>query len=290
MYQTGNATFEKRIDAEAAKSWDEQAWVGVSEGDSWFDYLPAFLEDPFKGDLLAQLHQTGKFHIFNLAKAGDTLENMAYGTDLGPNAQPVPCQLLTTLDAIRQHRPDFFLLSAGGNDMAGSDGVELEFFLNHASSGEAPLRTARALDTFQNYCSKAMQTIIDAVKGAKPDIKIFIHGYDYAMPDGRAVLRAPLGFHFIGPWLLPAFARNRIWPDIERYKVIRALINMLNETIENLAKANPGIVYHIDCRGILQQNTADWANELHPSVGGFGKVVAHFTEVILEVLNAMQKP
>jgi len=284
MYQTGNSTFARRVKSELAKPWEQQAWVGVSEGDSWFDYTPSFLENPFKGDLLAQLHQTGKFHIFNLGKAGDTLENMAYGTEVGSNARPIPCQLLTTVETVRLHQPDFFLLSAGGNDFSGPDGVELEFYLNHATSGLPALRRLRAQETFQNYVSQAMQTIINAVTQAKPDIKIFIHGYDYAMPDGRAVFRTPLGFNFIGPWLQPAFARNRIWPESARYQVIRELIDMHNRVIEVLAKTNQN-VFHIDCRGVLAQNSTDWANELHPTVAGFGKIAARFEEVLLEVLS-----
>jgi len=55
-------------------------FVGVAEGDSWFDYLPAYLDtDLPNGDLLGELNEHPDLHIFKVAKAGDTLENMAYG-------------------------------------------------------------------------------------------------------------------------------------------------------------------------------------------------------------------
>jgi hypothetical protein len=263
--------------------------IGVAEGDSWFDYAPAFLEDPTKGDLLGHLHRLGRYNIYNLAKAGDTLENMAYGTDVGSHQEPSPAELLSTIDAIKLHRPDFFLLSAGGNDLAGADGIKLEAFLNHASTGLPPLRKERALETFQTYHRAALKWIIDRVKEAKTDIEIFIHGYDYAVPDGRPVFQAPLGFHFVGPWLLPAFARKRTWPGDVRQQVIDQLIDLHNETIADLAINEPQ-VHHIDCRRVLQPNTSDWANELHPTASGFGKIAAKFDEIIQGVFQTKAEP
>ncbi|MEI9892920.1 MAG: hypothetical protein WDN28_03130, partial [Chthoniobacter sp.] len=288
IYDTSNATFHARVAADELNNpLDKQAWVGVAEGDSWFDYLPAFLEDPLKGDLLAQLHHTGKFHIFNLGKAVTHWENMAYGTDVGHNAEPIPCQLIQTVATVKQEMPDFFLLSAGGNDLSGDNGVDLEFYLNHASSGPIALRSDRALETFHTFNRKAVESIILAIMAAQPSIQIFMHGYDYAMPDGRAVFQAPFGYHFIGPWLLPAFARQRIWPDKIRYDTIVTLIDMHNDMIIDLAKQYP-FFHHIDCRRVLQRSTSDWANELHPTVGGFTKIANRFAEVILSVLEPKQ--
>ncbi len=265
-----------------------RALVGVSEGDSWFDYPPAFLQDPFHGDLLGHLHRTGSFNIYNVAKAGDTLENMVYGTDVAPDEQPKPAELLATLDAVKKHQADFLLLSAGGNDMAGQGGVCLETYLNHATTGLEPLRRNRAAETFSDFNKSAMQYFIDQVKAAKPDIHIFIHGYDYAVPDGRGVIQTPPGFSFIGPWLLPAFARKRVWPVTKRQQVIIDLIDMLNTTIAKLAAANSN-VHHIDCRGTLSHDLTtyrqDWANELHPTASGFAKIAQRFSTSILGAFN-----
>jgi hypothetical protein len=107
----------------------------------------------------------------------------------------------------------------------------------------------------------ALQYIIQQVKAGKPGIEIFIHGYDYAIPDGRPVFKAPFGWDFIGPWLLPAFERQRTSPAAARQKIINQLIDMHNQTIADLASADPQ-VHHIDCRGVLDANTTDWANEL----------------------------
>jgi hypothetical protein len=280
-YESSNLSFEARM------SRRPNALVGVAEGDSWFDYPPAFIESFSEGDLLAQLHKTGRYNIWNVAKAGDTLENMAYGTDVQSNDQPKPAEILGTVDAVKRHQPKFFLLSAGGNDMSGSNGVCLENYLNHAATELPPLRQQRALDTFANINKAALSYIINQVKAAKADIHIFIQGYDYAVPDGRPVFSAPFGFHFIGPWLLPAFARKRIWPPSARQEVINALVDMYNQTIADLAASDPQ-VHHIDCRGVLrndpQSYQKDWANELHPTPNGWGKIATRFDQVISRVL------
>jgi len=44
------------------------------------------------------------------------------------------------------HRRQCEFLSAGGNDMAGSNGVNLEFYLNHALTNLAPLRDNRVVE------------------------------------------------------------------------------------------------------------------------------------------------
>src|ERR1700730_3494548 len=90
----GNMSFEQRSAAHPG------ALIGVAEGDSWFDYLPAYFEDIVRGDLLGHLNHSGHFNIYKVAKAGDTLENMAYGTDLGSNYERRPPELLTPLDAV----------------------------------------------------------------------------------------------------------------------------------------------------------------------------------------------
>ena len=269
------------------------ALIGVSEGDSWFDYAPAFIESPLEGDLLAHLHRTGRYNIYNVAKAGDTLENMAYGTDVQSDEQPQPAEILGTVAAVQLHQPQFFLLSAGGNDMSGSNGVYLENYLNHATTGLSPLRQQRALDTFATINKAALRYILDQVKAAKSDIHIFIHGYDYAVPDGRPVFRAPGGFNFVGPWLLPAFARKRIWPPSVRQQVVNDLIDLHNQTIASLAASDPQ-VHHIDCRGVLRNDPQtyqqDWDNELHPTPSGFGKIAARFDAVISQTFPTTTGP
>jgi lysophospholipase L1-like esterase len=282
IHSVSNLTFESRV------AQNPGALVGVSLGDSWFDYLPAFFSD-LSGDLMAHLHSTGRFNIYNFGQAGDTLENMAYGTTVQSGFQPVPCKLIEVVAAVKKYQPAFFLLSGGGNDFSGNDGICLEAYLNHSSSGFKPLRMDRAEETFDVFDRAMIESICKAVHDAAPEAQVFIHGYDYAMPDGRPVFQVPLGFHFIGPWLMPAFARKRLMDLNLRFQTIRDVIDLYNKTLASIAGQYP-YVHHIDCRGVLQQNTADWANELHPTPAGWAKIANKFEQSIFSVLRPALAP
>lgn len=256
----------------------------VALGDSWFDYPPAFFHTPLGGDLIARLGHCGRFSIKNFGKAGDTLQNMAYGTDVNHDYSPKPGRINEVLGAVKSTNADVFLLSAGGNDFSGDDGVELEQFLNHGKSGLPVFREDRARETFNVYVRTAQESIIKAVTAARPGIQIFLHGYDYAMPDGRSVIDGPGNFDCVGPWLIPAFARQQVWPASDRFKIVRQLVDMHNENIACLAQAYSN-VHHIDCRGVLDQTTDDWANELHPTPKGWEKIAQRFEGVIGKVMG-----
>jgi hypothetical protein len=182
--------------------------VGVAQGDSWFDYVPAFFEDPFNGDLLGHLHRTGRYNIFKAATAGDTLENMSYGAEVGSDGSPKPQKISVALDAVKRLQASFYLISAGGNDIAGHKGVNLEFFLNHALTKLPTSRRNRAVETFTTFNRAALEYIVDQVKTAKPDIEISIHGYDYAIPDGRPVFKAPNAGISLVPGCSPRSSEN----------------------------------------------------------------------------------
>lgn len=103
------------------------------------------------------------------------------------------------------------------------------------------------------------------------------------------MITAPFGWKFIGPWLLPALKRQRITPASARQQVIKTLIDRHNETIAALASADPQ-VHHIDCRGVLEPNTTDWANELHPTAAGWGKISAKFDQELQAFFRAKFAP
>lgn len=81
----------------------------IAEGDSWFDYMPGT-------DLMDCLKNLFDYDIDNYATAGDTLENMIFGTRINKNFQRVTPQIETVLLRIQQVQPKVFLFSGGGND------------------------------------------------------------------------------------------------------------------------------------------------------------------------------
>jgi hypothetical protein len=76
----------------------------IAEGDSWFDYLPG-------SDLIDCLRNLFDYDIEKFAKAGDTLENMIYGTDINRQFQREVPQIHTIMRRIEQIKPRVFLFS-----------------------------------------------------------------------------------------------------------------------------------------------------------------------------------
>jgi hypothetical protein len=239
--------------------------VVVAEGDSWFDYAPGLdILDFLKGDYGYDIHK--------FASGGDTIVNMAWGTGIRRNFAEVPSQFILTQQAIRKHQPRFLLLSGGGNDIAGD---EFAAFLNHRDSGLEPFRQAYAEHVIGVF-ERAYRHIIDSALKIKPDLHVLVHGYANPVPNGTAVLNFPLGFRFVGPWLRPSLARNRLDFSTTGREVIRRLIGMHNDMLEGLTAKYPGRLHYIDLRSDFDED--DWVNELHLKNRAFQRAAARFHE------------
>ena len=263
----------------------QRQFTVVAEGDSWFDYKPAFIGIGTK-DLLGHLQTSGRINVYRVSKAGDTLENMIYGTDTtgkGPDLAPdLPPQIEKTLAAIRDRNADAFFFSGGGNDLAG---VELAGYLNHKDSGLPTLREDTLEVIFGGCFVHALNTLIMKVRQIKPGIPIFLHGYDYAIPDGRYVKF--LGFTFSGPWLKPALIQKRYVSPAEGAQIARMVTDRFNEALSRVA-AEHADVHYINLRGTLRADGSyqkDWANELHPTSDGFKKVASIIEQTMLAILD-----
>ncbi len=282
-----NAHFEERKQAPTRRALAGRAalrqFIVVAEGDSWFDYKPAFLGGK---DLLGHLQTSGRINVYRVSKAGDTLENMVYGTETtgsGPGLTPkLPPQIEKTLNAIRDENADAFFFSGGGNDLAG---VELGGYLNHKDWGQPILREATLSYIFGAYFDKALGDLIAKVHLIKPGIPIFLHGYDYAVPDGRTVRF--LGFSFAGPWLKPALMQKRHAGLDDGRKIMIDVLNRFNTALERVAAAHQN-VHFIRLLGTLRTGPGykeDWANELHPTSNGFKRLAVVLEKEMLRLLE-----
>jgi lysophospholipase L1-like esterase len=243
----------------------------VAEGDSWFDY-------PFH-DVLSMLEDEHGFDVESVAHKGDTVEDMAYsGGQFDDFAR-----LLEKL--LRHGRvPDAILLSGGGNDIAGD---QFAMLINHAASGLPPLNDDVVHGVIDVRVRNAYAFLISgltemAMRLLQRPIPIVLHGYDYAVPDGRGVLG---GFGFLpGPWLQPGFHRKGHGDTGANVDVIEQLINTFNAMQRQLAGAvGFGHVRYVDLRGTLS-NAAnykrDWANELHPAERGFRSIAQKIADAV----------
>ncbi len=259
----------------------------LAQGDSWFDYPPGT-------DLIDCLHSIHGHTITNIAVAGSTLNDEAYGPvpremfglPYGPVQSNDPDRITELVHRIQKDKPQALLLSAGGNDIAGD---EFFSFINNAKSGLTPVN-AEVLNGVVNGTFKtAYRYLIDIALEAAADqgiaMPIFTHGYDYPWPDGRGVISV-LGWK-VGPWFDDSFNHknypNNNAADLEaRHKIIAEFIDAVNTMLGALAAdpAYAGKVFHVNLVGTITSKD-EWANELHPGNDGF-KLLANKIDAALQ--------
>jgi hypothetical protein len=171
---------------------------------------------------------------------------------------------------------DAILFSGGGDDLIGD---AFRFWLRDAlSDGDDP-STAMNAGTFNDIISvvgAAYQDLITIRDAYDMNVPIFIHGYDFAYPDGR-------GAYCIGPWLYPSLASRGWMNSLAAAQVargaaaVKAFMLAFNATLAALT-IRPKVIL-VPTQGTLQSEQ-EWANELHPTPEGFGKMAAKFAAAL----------
>lgn len=242
----------------------------VAHGDSWFDY-------PIGTDIIDCLRRFHGYRVVNHARAGDTLENLVYGTrfDPGRGYRALPSRFGDVLADLRKHRARVLLFSGGGNDVAGEEFAQ---FLEHAGADLGTLRRAHARHVIGVLFGRVLSDMVERATRAAPGVQVFSHGYGYPHPDGRGV-GLGIGLSFIGPWLRPALAAKRIDAETEGASIVRELIDMFNDTLAQVARDHANFHY-IDLRGVIGESPRAWVNELHVRNSVYGAVAGVFAERI----------
>jgi len=241
----------------------------VAEGDSWFDYLPG-------SDLIDCLRNHHGYYIKNYAKAGDTLENMIYGTGINGDFDGTTPSIYRVLKKIEQLKPNIFLFSGGGNDIAGD---EFASYLNHSNSNLSMMREDYIEYMINVVFKKYFEDLIEKVSAKSPDTNILTHGYGHTIPTGKGVQF--LFFTFAGPWLRPALTMKRIFDPAQQRMAVETMIDSYNNMLKGLAQSNEKF-HHIDLRGLLNPDI-DWSNELHLKNSAYAKVADAFHKAIVEI-------
>ncbi|SFU78120.1 hypothetical protein [Halomonas korlensis] len=250
----------------------------IAEGDSWFDYP--------RSDILTILGDRFGFEIETVARRGDKVEEMAYSKgQLYGFTQRIEAVIR------RGDAPRAVLLSGGGNDIAGP---ELAYILDHADSPTPGLNKAVLEGVINERLRHSYLTIITALTSVCEErvgrrLPILVHGYDYAVPDGRGFMGGwgPLP----GPWLEPSFREKGYSPGQARRRLVRELIDSFNYMLENLTSSTTmSHVIYVNLRNSLNNDPSEykkwWANELHPTPSGFLLVASRFAEAIKRGDNA----
>ncbi|AFY29049.1 SGNH/GDSL hydrolase family protein [Cyanobium gracile] len=229
----------------------------IAEGDSWFDYLPGI-------DILDHLRYRGYAFDVSYARAGDTLENMIYGTKHDRDYNRLPPTLDAVLTRLSQVKPKALLFSGGGNDVAGE---EFTRYFNHSHSGLKAFRDSFAEFEIGIVFKKYLDDLCAKVRQASPSTVIVMHGYGHTPPTGKAVINAG-DFRFIGPWLRNVLTSKGITDTQEQRSIVFYVIDLYNEMLKAVQRDNSDNFRFVDLRQVINPDS-DWANELHLTNAAF---------------------
>jgi len=238
----------------------------LAEGDSW---MSLFLPD--EGNLLSHLRTEEDCVILDLSYPGDTLAEMASGEQF---------ELFRRLtgDPLHGYEFELILLLGGGNDLIGH-GLESVVVEQRG----APTSVRGCLD------ENRLRAVLAGIEG---DLEKFIAAldagalnratpvltctYDYVTPrDAGASL---LGATLKGPWIYPVMRRKGIHDPKLQKAITDRLLERYRQRLAGLATRHEGRFFVVDTLGTLapaipdEAESADWADEIHPTANGWRKL------------------
>ncbi len=221
-----------------------------AEGDSWFEYPALF----FGGGVIPRLEKQLGVPILNLAKAGDEVRYM-----LGVKERKVLIEQLTR--GCPAGGPwDAMLFSGGGNDIVDNPMVLWIKDYNATLPPAALIHQAR-LDAALALVRAGYEDLIGLRDSLSPQTRLFLHGYDFAIPDGRGICH-------LGPWLKPTFDLRGFPTQASAFGVTKILLQQFAAMLQALASSHVNVTF-INGQGTLTPHPSSWHNELHPSKNGF---------------------
>jgi hypothetical protein len=226
----------------------------VSEGDSWFQH-------PLLADIIDNIGQ--RYPVYCLAAAGDTLQHYV--------------ESFKFVNKIKEMQPWGFLLSGGGNDILGET---MRGFLNprfgDAPEGEHPERFFNdTLDRQLDYLMGLYRWIFYHFQQQMPNLKIFVHGYDYPLP-------LKPGDKAMG-WIGRYFDEVKLNRANDRSAAVHYMMDRFNQRLGELAAEFPKTVFYIDLRNTVK--TDQWEDEIHPTDEGYREVALKFLGRIEDYLK-----
>lgn len=258
--------FRQRLDA------GSRLPVLVSEGDSWFQF-PFLVKDTI--DHLGEDHL-----IWSLDAAGDTADNIVY-------RRP---EYLKGLQEQKEHRVSAFLFSAAGNDVIGEDELGEPVLKRLVKRYDPDRDAAWHVDSAElahviTFLEDAYRRVVATIRADKDltRLPILVHAYDYAIPGGQPGDPRRPAWAAQDKWLGRALSSKGVEDATLQREIIRLLIDATYDMLFRVAGDSAVTGVHVvDVRGCLPEVT-DWADEIHATDKGFGRVADRFRKVLRAV-------
>ena len=240
-----------------------------AEGDSWFQF-PVFLKELI--DQLSKNHT-----IYCISRAGDTIQNMVYDN-------PDYLEALDQLINERKLNLSGFLFSGAGIDVIGNgsgDSPVLEKILlpyTPGMSAEWHVNTA-ACDEILDFVARGYHKIFTEVETRFPNLRIYIHGYDYVRVRGLQPGGDPNKPLWGSDWTSGPLRAKGFTDNGFGSEVIAALIDRLNTITKTVCKKYGERGVYVNLRGSVGET--NWIDELHATSEGFARAAERFRSYLI---------
>ena len=217
----------------------------VAEGDSWFLFPKPGVRDTI--DYIMK-----EYRLLSLADAGDEIADYIKNNEL--------------LEAVSKQKPDFVLISGGGNDILGS---EIKEILNKGATKENGPLDFVDQEKFKNkmdFLRDGYTMFFEEIHQRKPEATIFIHGYDYirSNPDPKTIKNG---------WANKYMIEAGITNPSDREEIIAHLVDTFNGMLAGFTTDYPHVRY---VKNLNTVRDNEWMDEIHPNNTGYKKVAKNF--------------
>jgi hypothetical protein len=255
----------------------------LAQGDSWFDYTcgSAIIH------WLQELFKPQNAYFKNIAASGRTLRQMLSSDFKDELAAGAPGGA----------RWNGILFSGGGNDICGDHRFRDWLKPNGGAARPPDYYITPAFDHELGILKGIYEEAIALVGKVTPGVRLFVHDYDFAIPDRRCVtghsphLRPDFRFCFAGPWMWPAFEERGFHktgdpvPQLTK-DIVTMVLKRFADMLGGLEKKYPNQLVLVRTQGTLKpnQDAKLWANELHPYDNSFALLARPFYDKLRSLL------
>lgn len=227
--------------------------VIISEGDSWFSF-------PIHANTIDHLDEMAghEISLLRLEASGDKALRIIGGKQKAKLAK-----------YLKRYPVQALLFSGGGNDVVGEDLLSL---LNQREPGMTWRQCINDITASARFdlLKSAYLDLVHLRNENRPDCKIYVHGYDWAIPSGKGA--GVLWGLKVGPWMKPYLVTKGVTDPVDQGHIIRWLLASFHEILETIAQ-EPDVVL-VPTLGTL--SATEWNDELHPTRKGFEKIAGKF--------------